>query len=116
MIAFRGLLALMLLVLGVYTGVVLFEYGPTLFQRFFGDMAAVNWAGQFNLDFMMMLMLSALWVSWRHEFSPLGLGLGVIAFFGGIGFLSVYLLIMIPRVNGDASTLLMGERANRQQI
>jgi len=114
MTAFRGLLALMLLVLGVYTGIVLFEYGPTLFQRFFGDMAAVNWAGQFNLDFMMMLMLSALWVSWRHEFSALGLGLGVIAFFGGIGFLSIYFLIMIPRVNGDIAVLLMGKQAGRE--
>jgi len=109
--ALRGLLAVMLLVLSVYTGIVLFEYGPNLFPRFFGDMAAVDWAGQFNLDFLMMLMLSALWVSWRHEFSPAGLGLGVLAFFGGIGFLSVYLLIMIPRVNGDMAVLLMGERA-----
>jgi len=74
----------------------------------------IRYTDEFNLDFMMMLMLSALWVSWRHEFSALGLGLGVIAFFGGIGFLSIYLLIMIPRSNGDMAVLLLGERARRR--
>jgi len=66
--AFRGLLTVTLLVLGVYTGIVLFKCGPTLFQRFFG----------------------------------------------GIGFLSIYLLIMIPRSKGDVAVLLMGERATKR--
>lgn len=110
MVVFRLLLVLMLIVLGTYTTVVILEYGMNLFQVFFGDMAAVNWAGQFNLDFMFMLALSALWVSWRHSFSPAGLGLGVLAFFLGVGFLTVYLLIMSTKVDGDFRRLLLGDR------
>ncbi|MEE4283514.1 MAG: hypothetical protein V2I41_16350 [Pseudomonadales bacterium] len=110
MAAFRLLLVLMLIVLGAYTAVVILEYGMNLFQVFFGDMAAVNWAGQFNLDFMFMLALSALWVSWRHGFSPAGLGLGVLAFFGGAVFLAIYLLILSAKANGDARYILLGER------
>jgi hypothetical protein len=56
-------------------------------------MLTYSWFGQFNLDFMFMLSLSALWVSWRHRFSATGLALGVVAFLGGILFLTVYLLI-----------------------
>ena len=56
-----------------------------LFPDFFGDMSELTWPGQFNLDFMGFLSLAALWLAWRHEFSPMGLLLGVIGFFGGIG-------------------------------
>ena len=110
MTAFRVLLALMFAVLSIYTLAVIFEHGLGLFPIFFGDMVAVNWPGQFNLDFMFMLMISALWVSWRHHFSAAGLGLGLIAFFGGIGFLSIYLFIMSFQTKGDARALLIGDR------
>ena len=68
MVLFRALLLLMLIVLAVYTGVVVVEYGLILLNVFFRDIAALGWPGQFNLDFMMMLMLSGLWVAWRHRF------------------------------------------------
>ncbi|XOV84761.1 MAG: hypothetical protein ACFHXK_06485 [bacterium] len=116
MAAFRMLLVVMLIVLGVYTAVVIFEYGMILFEVFFGDMAALNWAGQFNLDFMFMLMLSALWVSWRHGFSPAGLGLGVLAFFGGAAFLTIYLLVMSASVDGDVRRLLLGDRLTENSV
>ncbi len=112
MVVFRLLLVLLLIVLGTYTTVVILEYGMNLFQVFFGDMAAVNWAGQFNLDFMFMLAFSALWVSWRHGFSPAGLGLGVLAFFLGAGFLTVYLLIISRGAGGDFARVLLGDRMN----
>ncbi len=59
------------------------------------------WPGQFNLDFMGFLALSAIWVAWRHQFSAGGLGLAVLAFFGGMLFLSIYLLIHTSRAGGD---------------
>jgi hypothetical protein len=71
-------------------------------------MAAVGWAGQFNLDFMSMLTLSALWVAWRHRFSAAGLLLGVLAFFGGALFLTAYLLIVSRRAGG-VNEVLLGE-------
>ncbi|MBM69125.1 MAG: hypothetical protein CME43_06565 [Haliea sp.] len=108
MTALRVLLVAVFIVLTAYTGIVIGEHGFGLLSVFFGDMARMGWAGQFNLDFMFMLTLSALWVSWRHGFSVAGLCLGVAAFFGGALFLSLYLLIQSFRVNGQISALLVG--------
>ena len=77
-----------------------------LLQVFFGDMATMGWPGQFNLDFMCFLVLSALWLSWRHHFSPIGILLGVVGFFGGALFLSAYLFIESVRAKGDFKALL----------
>ncbi len=93
MIIFRTWLAFMLIAISAYTAVTVQQYGWNLFTPFFSEMLTYSWFGQFNLDFMFMLSLSALWVSWRHRFSPTGFALGVLAFLGGILFLTVYLLI-----------------------
>lgn len=81
------------MVLMAYTGFVIANHGWNLGAVFFGDMAAVTWPGQFNLDFFGFLMLSAWWTAWRHRFSPLGLALAPLALLGGMMFLTVYLLI-----------------------
>lgn len=109
--AFRILLVVIFLAISGYTVVVINNHGIGLLPVFFGDMAEMGWPGQFNLDFMCFLALSALWVSWRHEFSAVGLLLGVCAFFGGALFLSIYLFIQSYRVNGNVNLLLMGRRA-----
>lgn len=70
---------------------------PNLFPAFFGAIAGGGWQGQFNLDFLVMLAFSGLWVAWRHGFTPAGLGLGLLAFLGGAMFLSVYLFILSGR-------------------
>lgn len=106
--AFRGLLVLVFFVLAGYTSVVAANHGFNLLAVFFGDMALMQWPGQFNLDFMFMLTFSALWVSWRHKFSAAGLALGLVAFFGGALFLSAYLFVESLRVGGDPKALLLG--------
>jgi len=58
---------------------------------------------------MCLLALSAIWVAWRHQFSAAGLGLAVLAFFGGTGFLSAYLLVVSLRAKGGMSEILLGE-------
>ncbi len=91
-----------------YTGYVVSEYGLNLFPYFFGDMAAWNWPGQFNLDFVMMLFLSASWTVWRNRFSATGWLLAVLAFFGGAGFLLPYLTYLARRHEGDTGAILLG--------
>ncbi len=110
MLLLRALLALILTVLSAYTAIVISNHGWNLLAVFFGDMAAMNWAGQFNLDFMGFLTLSALWTAWRHHFSPAGLALAIVAFFGGMAFLTIYLLIASYQVKGDIRALLLGAR------
>ena len=69
MIALRAFLALVILAVGTYTGIVIANHGLNLFPVFFGDMAELTWRGQFNLDFMCMLAFSGLSVAFRHRFS-----------------------------------------------
>ncbi len=112
--AFRGLLALLFAIIVAYTAVVVAKHGLGLLPIFFGDMAKMEWSGQFNLDFMGFLTLSGLWLAWRHEFSPAGLALGVFGFFGGMPVLCVYLFFASRRVDGDWAALLLGPaRAER---
>lgn len=104
----RIFLIVIFLTITAYTGVVAMNHGMNLLPVFFGDMAKLAWPGQFNLDFMFMLMLAGLWVAWRHGFSGLGLALGLTAVFGGALFLSAYLLIESYRCGGDVRALLLG--------
>ncbi|MEQ8236361.1 MAG: hypothetical protein ABRQ23_06255 [Syntrophomonadaceae bacterium] len=108
--AFRILLVVMLVWIVGYTTPVVINHGLNLFPQFFGDMAAMTWAGQFNSDFMCFLLLSGLWLAWRHHFTPGGIVLGVTGFFGGIMVLSTYLLITSFRAKGDIAEILLGKR------
>jgi hypothetical protein len=76
---------------------------------FFGDIVAMTWPGQFNLDFSFFLVLSGLWLAWRHHFSPLGLALGLAALFGGSPLLATYLFLASIRAKGDVRVLLLGK-------
>jgi len=109
MTLFRFALIAALGVITVYTAIVIANHGLNLFPAFFGDMGAMGWAGQFNLDFMCMLALSALWTAWRNGFSTGGLGLAVVAFFGGTPFLAIYLLYLLARTGGDLRRVLLGD-------
>lgn len=109
MTLFRAFLVMIWLCLAAYTLVVARDYGLNLFPYFFGDILKMNWAGQFNLDFLFMLSLSGLWTAWRHGFSAAGLALGLLAFFGGAMFLSVYLLVLVARSGGDLREVLLGK-------
>jgi hypothetical protein len=108
MTALRTFSAVIFIVIGTYTAIVGANHGYGLFSVFFGDMMAMGWPGQFNLDFMFMLALSALWVSWRHQFSGAGLLLGLLAFLGGAAFLSIYLFVVAGQSNDNAKELLLG--------
>ena len=106
--AFRIYLVLAWAILAVYTAIVISNHGWGLLAIFFGDMRAMGWPGQFNLDFTIMLTLSALWVAWRHGFSGVGLLLGATALFGGALFLTTYLFIVSMVARGDMKEVLLG--------
>jgi hypothetical protein len=113
MTAFRVLLVVLFTCILFYTAVVAGNHGFGLIDVFFGDMLAMGWPGQFNVDFTSFLILSALWLAWRHHFSPAGLALGVLGFFGGGLVLTAYLFIASIGAKGDMKELLLGKaRAN----
>lgn len=108
MAKFRIHLMVIFVVIASYTAVTIANHGMNLMPVFFGDIAKMAWPGQFNIDFLCMLTLSGLWVSWRHQFTPAGLVLGLLALFGGAFFLSAYLLVVTSRTS-DVRVLLLGE-------
>lgn len=109
MTRFRMFLAAIFLAVVLYTVPVVASHGMGLLQIFFGDIAAMTWPGQFNVDFLGMLLLSGLWLAWRHHFSPGGLVLGMLGVFGGAPLLTGYLLVASFKVRGDIAALLLGE-------
>lgn len=108
MARFRILLAALFLIIATYTVLVFVDHGANLVPIFLGDIARFNWRGQFNLDFLCFLVLSALWLCWRHGFNASGWVLAVCGLFGGALFLSAYLFYHSYRVNDDWATLLLG--------
>ena len=108
--AFRALLVLMAVSIVAYTLITGVNHGWNLFPLFLGDMVAMTWSGQFNLDFTCFLILSGLWVSWRHQFSLSGLTLGLIAIIGGIMFLAPYLLFATLQANGNMEAQFLGKK------
>ncbi len=108
--AFRSLLVLMIVSIVIYTLIASVNHGWNLFPLFFGDMVAMTWSGQFNLDFTCFLVLSGLWITWRHQFSPSGLALGLVATVGGIMVVAPYLLFATFQANGDMGVLLLGKK------
>lgn len=107
--AFRVLLVFIFCGVVGYTAAVIADHGLGLLPIFFGDIAKLGWPGQFNLDFTGFLVLSGLWLAWRHHFSPSGLALGALGFFGGVPVLTAYLLVASRRADGDWAVLLLGE-------
>jgi hypothetical protein len=105
---FRAMLIALCAVLTVYTVIVIAEHGMGLLAIFFGDIMVMGWPGQFNLDFSMMLLLSATWVAWRHQFSSSGFALALIAASFGALFLTLYLLIVSFQTKGDVKAMLLG--------
>lgn len=110
MLAFRALLGFFIICVSVYTSVVIGEHGWNLFPVFFRDMFAMTWSGQFNPDFTCFLTLSGLWLAWRHKFTPMGISLGVLGFFGGIMVLAPFLIYISFKDKGNISKMLLGNR------
>ena len=109
---FRIFLFAIIFVVGAYTLPVVMDYGLlALLPNFFGEMAHFNWQGQFNLDFFMFLLLSGLWIAWRNQFSLAGVLLGIGGVLLGAPYLAAYLLFLSFRVEGDATSMLLGERS-----
>lgn len=108
---FRIFMACIFIAIVLYTIPVVLNHGLfSLFGVFFGDIARMQWPGQFNLDFMGFLLMSGVWLAWRHDFSPAGLGLAAGGFLLGAPFLSAYLFLTSRQVGGSWAVLYLGER------
>lgn len=110
MIGLRIYLIAFFIMFAIYTLFVGSDHGWNLAPFAIEEIAGLTWPGQFTLDFSAYLVLSALWVAWRHKFTPVGIGLGLVASVGGILFLAPYLLYAISQADGDVKALLLGDQ------
>lgn len=97
-----------------YTLIVVQNHGWNLAPHFVGALTAMTWQGQFNLDFLILLTLSGIWVSWRHGHNAVGLCLGFLTAIGGTMVLFPYLIVQINRCKGDMRILLAGRHALKE--
>ena len=111
MAMFRSLLVAFLLIVLAFTSIAVATDGWTLVPIFFGDIAALNWRGQFNLDFLTYLILSGVWVGWRGGWSSGAVILGIIAATLGMIFMATYLLYLLHKTSGDMKHVLLGVHA-----
>jgi hypothetical protein len=107
---FRALMIAFFISIVLYTINVGYTDGWDLFSVFIENLTALNWSGQFNLDFMTYLSLSGLWLAWRHDFSWGGIALAVLAAIGGILVFAPYLFFASLTAKGNMKILLLGER------
>lgn len=104
----RTLCIALFVVVAVYTVTVVVNHGANLVPIYFADLFSGSWTGQFVLDFSTYLLMSALWVAWRHQFSAAGIGFAVLAGVGGMLVFSIYLTVAIGAARGDMRVLLLG--------
>lgn len=105
----RLLLIALFLVITGYTTVTVADHGINFFPAYFRDLALMGWPGQFDLDFSLYLLIAALWIAWRHLFSTGGVLLAVCSPFGGMIFLSAYLLVVMAKEKPEMAELLLGK-------
>ncbi|MEM6410795.1 MAG: hypothetical protein AAF683_04615 [Pseudomonadota bacterium] len=108
MILFRILVAALLTTLLIYTGLLLADRGFDGIETFFSDIFAMNWQGQFNLDFFGFLILGTAWMLWRNNFKPWALAISPLFLFGGIPVITTYLLILSVQPMANMNRILLG--------
>jgi len=112
MALFRAFLIAAFVAIFIYTIIVIFNHGMTLLPVFVGDLLALDWSGQFNLDFSIYLALSAVWIAWRSGFSTGGIAFALVAgVLGAVVFLP-YVLWQLSLAKGDIRKLLLGTHAD----
>jgi len=113
MTTFRAILVMLTIAIFGYTIPVTMKYGLNILPLFFGEISALNWQGQFNLDFLCFLILSAAWLMWRYRFSGKGIMFGILGLILGMSFLAPFLLITSYQTNGNMREILMGEQSGK---
>ncbi len=104
------LLGVMVAGMLAYTGAVILREGIDFIAPFVAAILSLTWVGQFTFDFACYLILSALWVMWRHAFSATGVALGAACGLFGFAVFAPYLLVISLRTQTLRALVLGGQR------
>lgn len=113
MTLFRNLLIVMAIVMLTFTLLTILHHGLNFIAPFLAPILAVTWQGQFNVDFVLYLVLASIWIAWRSGFSGSGIGFAMIAPLLGMSLLAPYLIFLIARGADTPQKLLLGVHASR---
>ncbi|MCU0375109.1 MAG: hypothetical protein MUF24_07360 [Chitinophagaceae bacterium] len=105
----KALLVVQIILLLIATIAAVQQQGWNLFPIFIENVKALNWNGQFNLDFSCYLLLSGLWIMWRHRFAPSAVIGGAFAMVAGILAFAPYLLYLLFAEKGNLVKVLLGK-------
>ncbi|WMN07868.1 hypothetical protein QYS48_30160 [Marivirga arenosa] len=106
----KGLLIIQTLGLLIYTVIAIQNDGGNFLARAIEFATSLTWMGQFALDFQCYLILSALWVAWRNNFSINSIVIAIVAMILGIIIFAPYLLFLLSKEKGDLKRVLIGNR------
>lgn len=106
----KGLLIIQTLGLLIYTVIAIQNDGGNFLARAIEFATSLTWMGQFTLDFQCYLILSALWVAWRNNFSINSIVIAIVAMILGIIIFAPYLLFLLSKEKGNLKRVLIGNR------
>ena len=109
--ALRLFLVIATIAIYAVTAIAVVGHGPNWPAVALSDLMAGNWRSQFDIDFILYLLIIASWVSWREGGGARGFLLGVISIVMGGMFAFPYLFLAISRSAGDPQQVLMGVHA-----
>ena len=113
MSVFRNIVIVLFGFLAIYTVFTIANVGINFVPVFVADLMSVTWRGQIGFDFLSYLILSGLWVAWRHDFTGGGIALAIIVVLGGMLAFALYLLFAIGRSEGDLNIMLLGQQRTK---
>lgn len=109
-ILLKSVLVIQAVALVTYTGLTVMNEGWSLFNVFINDILAINWNGQFNLDFSCYLSLSGIWIAWRNKFSFSSIIMAIVATIIGIIVFAPYLLYLLVTEKDNMKKVLLGKQ------
>ncbi|MEC9362639.1 hypothetical protein [Sinimarinibacterium flocculans] len=106
--AVRGFLVLATIAIYAMTVTVVIGHGVNWPAVAVGDLLDLNWRSQFDLDFILYLLLVSTWIVWREGATARAYVFGVLNFMMGGMFAFPYLLHASVAARGRVRTVLLG--------
>lgn len=110
MTTLRAFLVVSTLTIYLFTVFAVYAQGINWPAVAIGDLVALNWRSQFDIDFIIHLLLLATWISWREGFSLKGHMYAVLSIVMGGMFSFPYLLYATYLAKGDPKAVLLGHQ------
>ena len=112
MTAIRLFLVVATIAIYLITAIATAGHGPNWPAVAFNDLRALNWRTQFDIDFIVYLLLVAVWIDWREGLTVKGKLFGFASVIMGGMFSFPYLLYATYQSQGDPKVLLLGRQAS----